>query len=135
MRIVKDAGGALSKTSSSFLTEELRHAWRDTYLEMTQRATEIVRMQRGSFEYIYDDYATLEAIGAVPPIPDDEARLVGVLGQSEPKTECRDDSRLRGWVGPTQKMFWREWDKGHFIAHSIGGAVGGSSMFLSSAAS
>jgi len=36
----------------SFLAEELRHAWRDAYLEMTQRATEIVRMQRGSFEYM-----------------------------------------------------------------------------------
>jgi hypothetical protein len=60
-----------------------------------------------------------------PYSPDAEARLVGVLGRSEPKIERRDDGRLRGWVGPTQKMFGREWDKGHFIAHSIGGAVDG----------
>ena len=124
-RIVKEAGECSLEKLISFLTEELPHAWRDAYLEMTQRATEIVRIQRGSFEYIYDDYATLETLGAVPPSPDDEARLVGVLGRSEPKTERRDDSRLRGWVGPTQKMFGREWDKGHYIAHSIGGAVDG----------
>jgi hypothetical protein len=124
-RIVKDAGECSLESLISFLTEELPYAWRDAYLEMTQRATEIVRMQRGSFEYIYDDYATLEVTGAVRPSPDDEARLVGVLGRSEPKTERRDDSRLRGWVGPTQKSFGREWDKGHFIAHSIGGAVDG----------
>jgi hypothetical protein len=92
---------------------------------MTPSATEIVRMQRGSFEYIYDDYATLEASRAVPYSLDAEARLVGVLGRSEPKIEKRDDGRLRGWVGPTEKMFGREWDKGHFIAHSIGGAVDG----------
>jgi hypothetical protein len=124
-RIVKDAGECSVENLISFLREELPYAWRDAYLEMTQRATEIVRMQRGSFEYIYDDYATLEATGAVPPSPDDEARLVGVLGRSAPKTERRDDSQLRGWVGPTQKMFGREWDKGHYIAHSIGGAVDG----------
>ena len=91
---------------------------------MTPRATEIVRMQRGSFEYIYDDYATLEASGAVPYSLDAEARLVGVVGRSEPKIEKRDDGGS-GLVGPTEKMFGREWDKGHFMAHSIGGAVDG----------
>ena len=90
---------------------------------MTPRAIDIVRMQRGSFEYIYDYYATLEATGAVPYSPDAEARLVGALGRSAPKVEKRDDGRPRGWVGPTKRMFGHEWDKGHFIAHSIGGAV------------
>src|SRR5216683_3042649 len=34
-----------------------------------------------------------------------------------------DDFRLKGWMGATETTFGREWDKGHFIAHSIGGAV------------
>jgi len=121
--ILEEAGVCSSENLIGFLSEELPYIWRDAYLLMTPRAIEIVRMQRGSFEYIYDDYATVEATGAVPYSPDAEARLVGVLSWSAPKVEKRDDGRLRGWVGPTEKMFGREWDKGHFIAHSIGGAV------------
>jgi hypothetical protein len=60
-RIVKEAGECSMGNLIGFLTEELPYVWRDAYLKMTQRTTEIVRMQRGSFEYIYDDYATLEA--------------------------------------------------------------------------
>jgi len=117
-------------TSSScgvveFLLEELPYLWRDAYLEMTPHPTNIVRWQRGSFEYIYDDYASLEASGAVPYDANAEARLVAALGHSEPRNIARDDYRLRGWVGATERMFGRIWDKGHFIAHSIGGAVDG----------
>jgi hypothetical protein len=36
-----------------------------------------------------------------------------------------DDGRLRGWLGRTNVTFGSDWDKGHFIAHSIGGAVDG----------
>lgn len=111
------------KAAVSFLMENLPFIWRDSYLEMMPRETNIVRFQYGTFEYIYDDYASLEATGAVPYDPKIEARLVGVSGCSEPKEAKRDDSRLRGWVGPTEKTFGRGWDKGHFIAHSIGGAV------------
>lgn len=121
--LIKEAGNCSAENLISFLSEELRYLWRDAYLQMMPRATEIVRMQRGPFEYIFDDYATLETTGAVPYSPDAEARLVAVLGRSEPKIEKRDDGRLRGWVGPTEKMFGCEWDKGHFIAHSIGGAA------------
>jgi hypothetical protein len=123
--LIREAGECSIEALISSLAEKLPYVWRDAYVQMTPRATEIVRMQRGTFEYIYDDYATLEATGVVPYSADAEARLVAVLGRSEPKTEARDDSRLRGWVGPTQKMFGWEWDKGHLIAHSIGGAVDG----------
>jgi hypothetical protein len=90
---------------------------------MTSRETNILRFQYGAFEYIYDDYASLEATGAVAYDPKIEARLIGVSGCSAPNEVKRDDSRLRGWVGPTGKTFGPGWDKGHFMAHSIGGAV------------
>ena len=105
------------------LTEELPYAWRDAYLVMMPRATNIVRFRCGTFEYIYDDYATLEATGAVPHDPSIEARLVAVCGLSAPQKKKRDDCRLKGWVGATERTFGSGWDKGHFIAHSIGGAV------------
>jgi hypothetical protein len=105
------------------LAEELPYAWREAYLLMMPRATNIVRFRYGTFEYIYDDYATLEATGAVPQDPRIEARLVAVSGCSAPQKRKRDDYRLKGWVGATESTFGSGWDKGHFIAHSIGGAV------------
>ena len=123
-RVVVEATGS-SCGLVEFLLEELPYVWRDAYLEMTSHPTDIVRWRRGSFEYIYDDYASLEASGAVPYDPTAEARLVAAVGRSEPRLGPRDDSRLRGWVGATGKMFGPGWDKGHFIAHSIGGAVDG----------
>jgi hypothetical protein len=48
---------------------------------------------------------------------------VAVSGRSAPRKRRRDDYRLKGWIGPTESTFGSQWDKGHFIAHSIGGAV------------
>lgn len=72
------------------------------------------------------DYDTsLELRGVVPYSSWEEGRLVVAYGRSAPRPRARDDSRLRGWVGPTQRMFGDRWDKGHYIAHSLGGAVHG----------
>lgn len=92
---------------------------------MSSRKTNIVIFTHGSFDYIYDDYATLEATGAVEPDDVTEARLVAAVGIAQRGWSPRDDARLRGWVGPTGAMFGEGWDKRHFIAHSIGGAVDG----------
>ena len=32
---------------------------------------------------------------------------------------------LKDWIGATGKVFGNKWDKGHYIAHTIGGAVDG----------
>lgn len=108
-----------------FLSDELPFVWRDTYLAMTLHPVNVVRFQYGSFEYIFDDYASLELRGIVPYAPEIEGRLVAVSGCSNPKTTSRDDYRLKGWIGPTETIFGRGWDKGHYIAHTIGGIVDG----------
>jgi hypothetical protein len=59
-----------------FLAEELAYAWRDAYLAMRPRATNLVRFRYGTFEYVYDDYATLESTGGVPRDTAIEARPV-----------------------------------------------------------
>ena len=107
------------------LRRELSYLWRDQYLEMTPRQTNILVFPHGTFDYFYDDYASLEATGVVKPDGVTEARLVAAVGISRPGHRSRDDGRLRGWVGPTGRTFGDAWDKGHFIAHSIGGAVDG----------
>lgn len=94
---------------------------------MTPRSTNVMTFTHGTFDYIYDDLATLEATGVVPADDVSESRLVAAVGFSRPNDVSRrhDDGRLRGWVGPTGEIFGEGWDKAHFIAHSIGGAVDG----------
>lgn len=120
---------AEAKNKSGDLRDALRQVlpglWCEAYREMTPRMTNILRFTHGTFEYLYDDYATLEATGVVPLDDIAEARLVVAVGISSPSDRKRDDSRLRGWLGPTGEVLGEGWDKGHFIAHSIGGAVDG----------
>jgi hypothetical protein len=106
-----------------FLIEELPFKWRDLYIANTQHPTNIQRVHLGTFEYFYDFYSELEAQGEVPHSDTIEDRLVGVIGRSAPTRVRRDPSRLRGWVGPTEKYIGTERDKGHFIAHCIGGGL------------
>lgn len=120
---VDKAGDRSAEALTAFLIEELPYIWRDAYEKMIPRQTSIVRLRYNTFEYIYDNYSYLETTGAVPYDSVIEDRLVAVLGLSAPRKVARDDYRLKGWVGPTEKTYGRRWDKGHFIAHSIGGAV------------
>ncbi|MGE3344144.1 MAG: hypothetical protein AB7L71_11995 [Vicinamibacterales bacterium] len=108
-----------------FLRRELPNLWYDAYLEMTPRQTNVVTFAHGTFDYVYDDLASLEAAGVAKADSVTESRLVGAVGTSQSNPKRRDDSRLRGWVGATGTTFGSAWDKGHFIAHSIGGAVDG----------
>jgi hypothetical protein len=110
------------------LAEELPHLWRDAYVRTSSRSTSIVRISDGSFEYLYDNYSYLEASGTVSYDPTIEDRVVAVYGQSTPLPKPRDDYRLRGWVGATEKIYGSRFDKGHYIAHSLGGAVDRSEM-------
>jgi hypothetical protein len=57
-----------------------------------------------------------------------ESRTIAAFGISMPGNKKRDDSRLRGWVGKTNIVFGKKWDKGHFIANSIGGEIDGCEM-------
>jgi len=108
---------------TSLLMEELPHVWCDEYWKMSDRQTNIMRVQHNNFSFIYDAYTWLESAGTVPYDPYKESRLVAVLGLTDPSKKVRDDYRLKGWVGPTEEIYGSRWDKGHFIANSIGGAV------------
>lgn len=83
-------------------------------------SAELLLIRLNGFEYIYDcEPQSAPAAGLENPEP----RVVVVYGTTDPQPVKRDDARLKGWVGPTQKIFGKEWDKGHFIAHVIGGRV------------
>ena len=125
--ILQQARGTLEETIIA-LAAELPRLWRDAYVRTSNRETSMVRILDGSFEYLYDNYSYLEVSGTVPYSPTMEDRVVAVCGRSAPIPKRRDDYRLRGWVGPTEKMYSARFDKGHYIAHSIGGAVDRSEM-------
>src|ERR1700680_5149938 len=84
-------GTAESSALTVFLQEQFPYLCRDAYLALTPRATEIVRFQHGTFEYVFDNYSSSE----------DEERLVVVCGKSATKKRPRDDYRLKGWIGRT----------------------------------
>jgi hypothetical protein len=116
---------ASSTSVPDYLKSTLPVLWFDAYVQMVPRQTNVLVFTHGTFDYLYDDQATLEATGAVQADPLRESRLVAAIGVSRTNARKRDDSRLRGWVGPTGVLFGDAWDKGHYIAHSIGGAVDG----------
>jgi hypothetical protein len=123
--LMRDAVRLEGEQLISYWLEQLPFYCRDEYLASTLRPTEILRFRHGSFEYLLDYYTALEHRGEVPYSAWEEDRLIVAFGRSAPRKRQRDDGRLRGWVGPTHKTFGTGWDKGHYIAHSLGGAIEG----------
>ncbi len=114
---------------AAFLKQELPTWCQRAYRSASSRPMNLVCIDRGDFEFLFDDYTALEDRGIVAYDPHEESRVVAVYGRSVGgRRRKRDDYRLRGWVGATEKTFGPGWDKGHLIAHSIGGAVAGSEL-------
>jgi len=107
-----------------FLRTQLPFKWRDLYVAAVARPTNIVRFQSRSFEYFYDLYSELEITGEVPYDQTIENRVVAVLGTSARADEPRDGRRMRDWIEATEEFMGSNRDKGHFIAHCIGGRLG-----------
>ncbi len=109
----------------AFLRAELPLVWCDRYLQMGERPSEIVTFTIDTFDYFYDSYQDEEAIVASVGCAPVEARLVAAIGAASPRDAARDDSRLRGLVLSAMFGADADWDRGHFIGHSIGGGVDG----------
>ena len=69
-----------------YLRRELPSLWQDADLQMTPRTTNIVVFSHGSFDYIYDDHASLEVTGAIAADDITEARLVAAVGLPKAST-------------------------------------------------
>lgn len=122
-RVLAEASCYPEKPVVEYLAEELPYLWCEAYKQMSPRETYILRVEHNTFTFILDAYHVLEVMGVVPLDPVKDSRLVAALGTSAPGKKARDDYRLKGWVGPTGEMYGPAWDKGHFIANSMGGAV------------
>ena len=108
---------------AQLLKDELPYKWRELYIAQTPHATNIVRFHYNTFEYFFDLFSELQASGSVSCSSTMEDRLVGVIGVSAPAAGPRNPGRLRGWIGATEKYIGKGRDKGHFMAHYIGGGL------------
>ena len=118
---------ASSESVTDWLRKELPHAFHDAYLRMSPRPANILVFTHGTFDYIYDHFDGLPEAESNPSGAISESRLVAAYGVSciNRTRRAHDDGRLRGWAGTPSTAFGPGWDKGHFIAHAIGGAVDG----------
>ena len=104
-----------------YLHRRLSSQWRDVYAAAIARPCNIVRFRSRTFEYLYDLYSELEATGEIPYDQTVEDRVVAVLGTSETADNLRYRNRTPGWIDDAGELVATSRDKGHFIAHCIGG--------------
>jgi len=107
----------------SYLEKELYFEWCEAYESMTERSIEIIRIPCDTFNYLFDCQPLYGVDDSIPLGLQPKPRVVVAYGRSAPRPKARDDYRLKGWLGATEKSFGADWDKGHFIAHSIGAVV------------
>ena len=124
-KILGDARDVPYDKVAEYLQNELPYVWLDAYVAMTPWPPNPIRVMHGTFEYLFD--AGSENQRDNESIHD---RLICVIGRSKRQHRKREHSRIAGWIGKTETIAGSAYDKGHFIAHSIGGFVDGSELNL-----
>lgn len=97
--------------------------WQRVYRATVSHAPNITRVEYGTFDYICDSYSSMEALGEVAFDQRVRDRVVAVLGISLPMRGRRRGSMPKGWVEHPEEIDSSGRDKGHFIAHAIGGGL------------
>jgi hypothetical protein len=97
--------------------------WQRAYTAAASHTPNIIHVEYGTFDYICDSYSEMEALGEVAFDQRVRDRVVGVLGISLPMRGRRRGSLPKGWVEHPEEVDSSGRDKGHFIAHAIGGGL------------
>jgi hypothetical protein len=99
--------------------------WMKAYKRLVDRPTSIYEIPEGGFHYLFDCEGSDHCDGQGPQPARTMPRVVAAYGTSNVPAQGRrkEDGRMRGWLGPTHEVLGDGWDKGHFVAHSMGGAV------------
>lgn len=110
-----------------FLSETLPYEWADVYRKAHPHQANIWRVLYNGFEYLYDISTELVQLGVVTEAEAVDDRLVAVHGRSRINQEKRKASIMRkhplGPVGFIEYHSKVRYDRGHFIAHSLGGGL------------
>jgi len=119
-----DRLGVHQTTRTSKFLDRLSDAWVSTYKLQSGRKTNITEMWFNGFSALVDLEGSDHCDGRGPQPPGVFPRTLVAYGLSSPTGEPRksEDGRLRALM-PTAPDMQGGRDKGHFIAHSIGGVV------------
>jgi hypothetical protein len=97
------------------ILDELPYSWEVHYFQMVTRRTWLAAIEYNGFSYHYDNYTHYEVHGLEPYSSVVEDRVIGVIGRSVPTVRNKKTATwLKGLVGPTQRVWGQESDKGHF---------------------
>jgi hypothetical protein len=107
----------------AYLRCRLPAQWQRVYEATASHPPNIARVEYGTFDYICDSYSGVEALGEVAFDQRVRDRVVAVLGISLPLRGRRRRSLPKGWVEHPEEIDSSGRDKGHFIAHAIGGEL------------
>jgi hypothetical protein len=102
----------------ALVRELLVDGWTEEYVAVTPWAPEIVEIELGAFVYLFDAAPTLSTAQR-----GGEDRVVVVWGRSSAPPRRRDRARLAGFIPVPNSWSARERDRGHLVAHALGGGL------------
>jgi hypothetical protein len=91
--------------------------WSEQYAAMTPWTPDVVEIELGSLTYLFD---------LAPSQGDRDGatdRVVGVWGRPTRPAGLRDTGRQRGFIPNPPGWSGAGYDRGHFVAHSLGGGM------------
>ncbi|MBS1874010.1 MAG: hypothetical protein JSU00_12415 [Acidobacteria bacterium] len=84
-----------------------------------------MKMVLNTSTYVFDTYGQQHCLEPGDDGLPIDGRLVAAFGTTKPPIGKRESARLRSWIGATERFLGSGRDKGHFVAHSIGGRIDG----------
>jgi hypothetical protein len=125
---LQDMKGRSYEEIARHLLAELPYEWRAAYLAMTPFPTDIAIVTEGSINYQFDWHTELFADSDAndPNSIQKEARLIAAFGYTASVTAKRPSSaspEMLGFIGRTELYLGKDFDKGHYVAHTFGGSV------------
>ncbi|MFI5165158.1 MAG: DNA/RNA non-specific endonuclease [Thermoanaerobaculales bacterium] len=126
-RFVAEAKAPSIEELATFLEAELPYEWVDAYRLVTDYDPNIWRIRVESFEYLFDHVTELVQRNDLATEDAGDDRVVAVHGRSNPGVEPRPESILRGAPRGAAEVLpdlgAKGYDRGHLMAHSIGGST------------
>jgi hypothetical protein len=109
---------ARHKADDSALGKDVSTTWLAHYRDLTEWEPEVVEIALGKLTYLFDLAASS---GRAPRDADD--RVVGVWGRAGKPNAKRDRARQAGFIPEPARWSEADYDRGHFVAHSLGGGM------------
>jgi hypothetical protein len=117
--LLREVAGLEDEELITELVKILIECWIDDYWAMVDHRPYVLDVPDRGFNFLFD-LTLANHYKNDPDRPDD--RVVAAYGRSRKMAEKRDASRIRGF-GAIGDKSRGSMDKGHFAAHSMGGAL------------